>query len=75
MQAFGTEVTLMVPTADLANHAFQHNATYALSISQGTFELKSCRTINPGDAICISYGEDKANDELMRDYGMCTQSC
>lgn len=59
----------MVPTADLANHAFQHNATYALSISQGTFELKSCRAINPGDAICISYGEDKANDELMRDYG------
>lgn len=59
----------MVPTADLANHDFQHNATYALRVSQGTFELKSVKPIKAGAAICISYGEDKTNEELMRDYG------
>ena len=69
MQAYGTELTLMVPTADLANHAFEHNATYALRVSQGIFELKSCRPIKPGEPVCISYGADKTNEELMRDYG------
>lgn len=66
-----TEVALMVPTADLANHSFQYNSTYALRTARGAFELNSCRPLNAGDAICISYGSDKTNAELMRDYGFC----
>ncbi|KAL0020939.1 hypothetical protein WJX79_002382 [Trebouxia sp. C0005] len=66
-----TEVALMVPTADLANHSFQYNSTYALRSARGAFELNSCRLLNAGDAICISYGSDKTNAELMRDYGFC----
>ena len=59
----------MVPTADLANHSFQHNSVYAFRASQGFFELKSSRAIKEGEAVCISYGQDKTNAELMRDYG------
>ncbi len=68
-QVHDTEVALMVPTADLANHSFQYNSTYALRTAQGAFQLNSCRPLNAGDAICISYGSDKTNAELMRDYG------
>lgn len=68
-QVHDTEVALMVPTADLANHSFQYNSTYALRTARGAFELNSCRPLNAGDAICISYGSDKTNAELMRDYG------
>lgn len=59
----------MVPTADLANHSFQHNSVYAFRASQGFFELKSSHAIKEGEAVCISYGQDKTNAELMRDYG------
>lgn len=69
IQVHETELALMVPNADLANHAFQHNATYALKAAKGSFELTSCRPISAGDAACISYGADKTNAELMRDYG------
>lgn len=69
MQVHDTEVALMVPTADLANHSFQHNSTYALRTARGAFELNSCQSLNVGDAIYISYGSDKSNAELMRDYG------
>ncbi len=68
-QVHDTEVALMVPTADLANRSFQYNSTYALRTARGAFELKSCQPLNAGDAICISYGSDKTNEELMRDYG------
>ncbi|KAL3148961.1 hypothetical protein ABBQ32_001818 [Trebouxia sp. C0010 RCD-2024] len=64
-----TDLALMVPTADLANHSFQQNSVYALRATQGTFELKSCQPIKEGQAVCISYGADKTNAELMRDYG------
>lgn len=69
MQVYNTDLALMVPTADLANHSFQHNSVYALRASQGSFDLKSCRAIKQGEAVCISYGQDKTNAELMRDYG------
>ena len=69
MQVYNTDLALMVPMADLANHSFQHNSVYALRASQGSFELKSCRAIKQGEAVCISYGQDKTNAELMRDYG------
>ncbi len=75
MQVYDTELALMVPTADLANHSFQYNTTYALRESKGSFELNSCRPINEGDAICISYGADKTNAELMRDYGALQPDC
>ncbi len=68
-QVHDTEVALIVPTADLANHSFQYNSTYALRTARGAFELNSRRPLNAGDAICISYGSDKTNAELMRDYG------
>ena len=69
MQVFNTNIALMVPTADLANHSFQHNSVYALRASQGLFELTSSRAMKQGEAICITYGQDKTNAELMRDYG------
>lgn len=69
MQVCDTELSLMVPHADLANHAFQPNAIYALRASQGVFELRSCTPIAKGQPICITYGTDKTNAELMRDYG------
>lgn len=69
VQVQNTDLALMVPTADLANHSFQQNSVYALRASQGTFELKSCQPIKQGQAVCISYGADKTNAELMRDYG------
>lgn len=69
MQVYDTELSLMVPQADLANHAFQPNAVYALKASQGIFELRSCSPIAAGQPICITYGTEKTNFELMRDYG------
>ena len=69
IQVFNTDLALMVPTADLANHSFQHNSVYAFRASQGFFELKSSRAIKEREAVCISYGQDKTNAELMRDYG------
>lgn len=69
MQVYNTDLALMVPMADLANHSFQHNSVYALRASQGSFELKSCRAMKQGEAVCITYGQDKTNAELMRDYG------
>ena len=63
-----TDLALMVPTADLANHSFHQNATYGLRASQGLFELKSCQPVQNERPICISYG-DNTNAELMRDYG------
>ena len=69
MQVYDTELSLMVPHADLANHAFQANAVYALRTSQSTFELRSCTPIAADQPICINYGADKTNAELMRDYG------
>lgn len=69
MQVYDTELSLMVPQADLANHAFHPNAVYALKPTQGLFELRSCTPIAAGQPICITYGTDKTNAELMRDYG------
>lgn len=69
MQVQNTDLALMVPTADLANHSFQQNSVYALRASQGTFELNSCQPIKKGQAVCISYGADRSNANLMRDYG------
>lgn len=69
MQVHNTDLALMVPTADLANHSFQQNSVYTLRASQGSFEMKTCRSVKDGEAICISYGADKTNAELMRDYG------
>lgn len=58
----------MVPTADLANHS-HCNAKYALQASQGFFELRSRREIKEGEAVCVTYGQDMTNAELMCDYG------
>ena len=69
MQVHNTDLALMVPTADLANHSFQQNSVYTLRASQGAFEMKTCRSIKDREAICITYGADKTNAELMRDYG------
>lgn len=69
MQVYKTDLALMVPKADLANHSFQHNSVYTLRASQGSFELESCRAMKQGEPICISYGQNKPNAELMRDYG------
>jgi hypothetical protein len=34
-----------------------------------SFELRSLRPLEAGAEVCISYGENKCNAELLRDYG------
>ena len=69
IQVFNTDLVLMVPTADLVNHSFQRNAMYALQAPQGFFKLKSRCEIKKGEAVSVSYGQDKTNAELMSGYG------
>lgn len=107
----GEGITLVVPFADLANHSFNHNATFSMGSDRQrwlmlaltawasllldlavvyvnvvhlphpvclatlcmtlahSFELRAVWPIAEGQEACISYGENKCNEELMRDYG------
>lgn len=65
----GEGITMMVPAADMANHAFNHNGTFCLSSDSSRFELRCIRATPAGSELSICYGENKTNLELMRDYG------
>ncbi|KAL6749713.1 hypothetical protein V8C86DRAFT_2837062 [Haematococcus lacustris] len=65
----GEGLTLMVPFADLANHSFEYNGTFRVGADKCSFELSTVRAIAAGQELLISYGQDKSNAELQRDYG------
>lgn len=65
----GENITLMVPYADLANHAFVHNATFCMARDNKRFELRLLTGLAAGAEATICYGESKPNAEVMRDYG------
>lgn len=64
----GEGLTLMVPWADLANHGVDYNATFCLSSDRESFEIRSVRPLEAGEEVLISYGDNKSNPELMRDW-------
>ncbi|GLI69471.1 hypothetical protein VaNZ11_014089, partial [Volvox africanus] len=65
----GEGLTLMVPYADMANHSFQHNATFCMARDNKRFELRLLFSLVTGEEATICYGEGKPNFEVMRDYG------
>ncbi|KAG1657317.1 hypothetical protein FOA52_008045 [Chlamydomonas sp. UWO 241] len=66
----GEGITLMVPFADLANHSFDNNGTFGMARGDRTrFELRSVCELAASQEVCITYGQEKTNTELMRDYG------
>eukprot|EP00798_Chlamydomonas_sp_ICE-L_P017033 gene17033-23325_t len=65
----GEGITLMVPFADLANHSFGHNSTFSIGLDKSMFCLRSLKPIPAGSEAIISYGQDKCNASLQRDYG------
>ncbi|GIL48199.1 hypothetical protein Vafri_4886 [Volvox africanus] len=68
----GEGLTLMVPYADMANHSFQHNATFCMARDNKRFELRLLFPLVKGEEATICYGEGKPNFEVMRDYGFIT---
>ncbi|EFN53459.1 hypothetical protein CHLNCDRAFT_136721 [Chlorella variabilis] len=66
----GETVSLMVPCADMANHALAPNASYQFVAPADAFQLQALQDIARGAEACISYGcTHKSNEGLMRDYG------
>ncbi|CAG9467745.1 unnamed protein product [Pedinophyceae sp. YPF-701] len=65
----GESLVLLAPVADLANHDTDYNATFEVDDAAGVFRLWANMDMEAGTEFCISYGEDKSSDELMRDYG------
>jgi hypothetical protein len=66
----GEAVSLMVPCADMANHAVQPRAEYRFEAAMDAFQLVALQHVPMGEEVCISYGcVRKTNAELMKDYG------
>ena len=60
---------VFVPVADLINHGVGPNSQFRLRADAGKFEVFARQGIAAGQEVCISYGEDLANDLLLRRYG------
>lgn len=60
---------VFVPVADLLNHGVGPNCQFRLRADAGKFEVFARQGIAAGQEVCISYGEDLANDVLMKRYG------
>ena len=71
MQVNKKKVSLLVPTADTANHSFLPNVNWGLSKKNGHFEIKTDRAIAHNEEVCIYYGE-LSNEELMHGFGSWT---
>lgn len=69
LEVDGEGITIMAPYLDLANHAVNFNASFRLSDDKTHLELYAFEALKAGDEVLITYGEDKSNFELMRDYG------
>jgi len=65
----GEKLGLIVPFADLCNHAFNPNSDFDFDAYSGSFTIRSRRGISAGDEVCISYGEDMDNRDLQLTYG------
>ncbi|KXZ52986.1 hypothetical protein GPECTOR_8g357 [Gonium pectorale] len=65
--AFATEVSVMAPFIDFANHAFDFNSFVNFG-EPGKLTLKSVDPISPGEELTVSYGQ-KPNVQLMNEYG------
>jgi hypothetical protein len=58
------------PKQQLANHGGDvRNATFGLGRGGANFELTATAAVPAGAEVLITYGEDKPNYELLRDYG------
>lgn len=60
---------MMVPQVDLANHSFDSNAEWAANFTKGTLSLTATQDVAEGEPICIDYGTDLDNTQLMRMFG------
>lgn len=60
---------MMVPQVDLANHSFDSNAEWAANFTKGALSLTATQDIVEGEPICIDYGTDLDNTQLMRMFG------
>ena len=62
-------MSMMVPNLDLANHSFQSNADWEADFAKGTIALVATEDIAKGEPVCIDYGGDVDNNQLMRVFG------
>lgn len=71
LQVPGTcsDVSMMVPRVDLANHSFGANAEWALDFSRGAVTLTATEDLAEVQPVCIDYGPDLDNTHLMRVFG------
>ena len=60
---------MMVPQVDLANHSFDSNAEWAADFTNNTLSLTATQDIVEGKPICIDYGTDLDDTQLMRMFG------
>ena len=60
---------MMVPKVDLANHSFAANADWMADFVNGTLTLTATQDIAEGKPVCIDYGPDLDNTQLMRVFG------
>lgn len=70
---FTTNVTL-VPVLDFANHSHQNNAVFDVDRETGEVLLRTLRSINEGEEICISYSPTKSLHVFFRTYGFIPSS-
>lgn len=60
---------VIVPVMDLCNHAGkERNARWELDQTSGSILLLAGRDIATGEEVTISYGDEKANEELLFNY-------
>ena len=62
-------MSMMVPQVDLANHSFQSNADWEADFAKATVTLAATKCIAKGEPVCIDYGSDLNNDQMMRVFG------
>lgn len=60
---------MMVPKVDLANHSFKSNADWEADFAKGIITLVATEDIAKGEPVCIDYGGDVDNTQLMRVFG------
>jgi len=69
----GNSVRLLVPIADMINHALSPNAIHRLNLETNCVEIMSTRDIADKDQIYISYGPC-SNSRLLQIYGFISEN-
>lgn len=62
-------MSMMVPKIDLANHSFDANAEWSSDFASGSLALTANQNIAKGQPVCIDYGAELDNTDLMRVFG------